>query len=81
MKTIIAFSALRNVMKNAGASIVSREAMKKLMLALEQRASKIVSEAFVFAKHAKRKKITESDVKLAISVINDLPIYSYIKFD
>jgi histone H3/H4 len=53
-------------MKKAGAEIVSREAVESLLFYLEERSKKLTTAALKFAKHAKRKKITASDMQLAI---------------
>jgi DNA-binding protein len=56
-------------MKRAGAEIVSRDAVEGLLFYLEERSKKITGAALKFAKHAKRKKITQNDVQLAIDYL------------
>ncbi len=53
-------------MKKAGAEIVSREAVELLLDFLEARSKTLTETALVFAKHSKRKKISEGDMALAI---------------
>ena len=65
-KRIFAWSPLRNLMKTAGAEIVSREAVELLLNFLEKRAKELTATALVFAKHSKRKKISAGDLGLAI---------------
>lgn len=61
-----AWSPLRALMKKAGAEMVHREAVDKLMNWLEERAEKITINAADFAKKSGRKKITKNDLLLAI---------------
>ena len=56
-------------MTDAGADIVSKEAVEVLLNFLEERAKKLTSSALEFAKHSKRKKISKDDMSLAISII------------
>ena len=65
-KRIFAWSPLRALMKKAGASIVSRQAVELLLNYLETRSKKLTEIALVFAKHSKRKKISKGDMALAI---------------
>jgi len=67
-RSTFAWSPLRRLMKNAGAVIVSREAVKALMNALEQHAKALTESALKFAKHSKRKKISQADFQLAIDM-------------
>ncbi len=64
-----AWSPLRSLMKKAGAEIVSRNAVDKLMDFLEDRAKKLTTCAIDISKHSGRKKITKEDMKLAIGMI------------
>lgn len=63
----IAWSPLRAIMKKKGAEVVSRDAVLMLLNYLEDRAKKLTEAAVKFAKHSKRKKVTQQDVELAIS--------------
>ena len=65
-KRYFAWSPLRAVMADAGAKIVARDALSHLIGWLQEEAVKISKRAYTLAKHAKRKKITKSDIILAI---------------
>jgi histone H3/H4 len=64
-----AWSPLRGLMKKAGATIVSREAVETLLYFLEVKAKSLTEAALKFAKHSKRKKITAGDMGLAIELV------------
>ena len=64
-----AWSPLRALMKKAGAEIVSRDAVEALLYYLEDRSKKLTIMAQKFAKHAKRKKISQNDMQLAIEYL------------
>ena len=66
-----AWSPLRQLMKDAGAEIVARDAVDKLMDYLEGYAKELTDCALDIAKHSGRKKVTEDDMKIAIDLIND----------
>ena len=65
-RRVFAWSPLRALMKKAGAQIVSREAVEALLFFLEERSKALTASSLKFAKHAKRKKITQADMQLAI---------------
>ena len=65
-KRYFAWSPLRTLMNSVGAKIVARDAVDYLMAYLEDKAINLTKKALVFAKHAKRKKITQEDIQLAI---------------
>lgn len=67
-KRVFAWSPLRALMKEAGAEIVSRDAVGTLMDFLEKRAKELTNSAIKLAKHSKRKKVTRKDMELAISL-------------
>ncbi|MHA1733084.1 MAG: histone [Promethearchaeota archaeon] len=67
-KRVFAWSPLRALMKEAGAEIVSRDAVGTLMDFLEKRAKTLTESAIKLAKHSKRKKVTRADMQLAISL-------------
>jgi DNA-binding protein len=67
-KGTFAWSPLRELMKKSGAEIVSKSAVETLLFQLEERSKKLTSSALALAKHSKRKKITASDMKLAIEM-------------
>jgi histone H3/H4 len=64
-RRIFAWSPLRALMTEAGAEIVSRDAVELLLIFLEDRAKKLTSAALAFAKHSKRKKISKDDMAMA----------------
>ena len=64
-----AWSPLRALMKKAGAEIVSRAAVDKLMDYLEEYAKTLTGCALDIAKHSGRKKVTQNDMKIAITLI------------
>ena len=64
-----AWSPLRALMKKAGAEIVSRTAVDKLMDYLEEYAKELTTCALDIAKHSGRKKVTANDMKIAIDLI------------
>lgn len=57
-----AWSPLRALMKKAGAEIVSRAAVDKLMDYLEEYAKNLTGCALDIAKHSGRKKVTQADI-------------------
>lgn len=63
-----AWSPLRALMKKAGAEIVSKAAVDKLMDYLEEAVKQYTSCALDIAKHSGRKKITMADMALAIKI-------------
>ena len=65
-KYAFAWSPLRQLMKESGAEIVSKQAVETLLTYLEDRSIKLTAMALKFAKHAKRKKITTGDMELAV---------------
>ena len=64
-----AWSPIRALMKKAGAEIVSRAAVDKLMEYLEENARNLTGSALNIAKHSGRKKITQEDMKIAIGMV------------
>ncbi|MFO8017465.1 MAG: histone [Promethearchaeia archaeon] len=64
-----AWSPLRSLMKKAGADIVSRDAVDKLMDYLEGYAKDLTNCALDIAKHSGRKKVTAGDMEIAIDLI------------
>jgi histone H3/H4 len=64
-----AWSPLRSLMKKAGAEIVSRAAVDKLMDYLEEYAKDLTTCALDIAKHSGRKKVTANDMKIAIDLV------------
>ena len=68
-KRVFAWSPLRALMRKAGAEIVSRDAVEKLLNYLEIRSKKLTWASLKFAKHEKRKKVTHDDMNLAIEFL------------
>jgi len=66
-KQHISWSPMRALMRENGADIVSREAVDALINKLELIAGELTQTALKIAVHAKRKKITKSDLLLAIT--------------
>ena len=64
-KHFIASSPIRRLMIAQGGP-VNRSAVDTLIDCLEYRASELTKQAIIFTLHAKRKKITKEDMKLAI---------------
>lgn len=65
-KHTFAWSPIRRLMKQQGASIVARDAVDLLIDHLEKRAKALTEQAKKFTMHANRKKITKEDLNLAI---------------
>lgn len=65
-KHTFAWSPIRRLMKQQGASIVARDAVDLLIDHLEKRAKSLTEQAKKFTMHANRKKITKEDLNLAI---------------
>lgn len=66
-KMVITKTALRRLMKKEGmATIVALNAVLSLQEYLNDTAIEITKKALTLAKHAKRKTITKSDIKLAV---------------
>lgn len=68
-KRTFAWSPLRKLMRRSGASIVARDAVDTLIMALETDATTLTKKALSFAQHAKRKKISREDMQLAIKYL------------
>lgn len=68
-KHAFAWSPVRTLMQDAGAEIVSKEAVETLLFYLEDRSKKLTAMALKFARHANRKKITSGDMELAIQYL------------
>lgn len=65
-KHTFAWSPIRRLMKQEGASIVARDAVDLLIDHLEKKAVGLTEAAKRFTRHANRKKITKNDLLLAI---------------
>jgi histone H3/H4 len=62
----LAIAPVRDLMKDSGAKLVSKDAVMKLVEFLEHEIAELTRKALGFAKHAGRKKIMMSDITLAI---------------
>ena len=62
----LAIAPVRDLMKDAGAKLVAKDAVLKLVEYLEAEIEEITKKAIGFAKHAGRKKVMMSDINLAI---------------
>ncbi len=60
-------STIKRILKEAGATRISNEAMQIFQRDMNRMAFGIAQRAVVLARHAKRKTIGASDVKLAIA--------------
>ena len=65
-KRYFAWSPTRQLMTKVGAKIVNKAAVDHLIRHLEEEAVEITKKAISFAKHARRKKVTSSDISLVI---------------
>ena len=68
-KHAFAWSPIRRLMKQQGASIVARNAVNQLIDHLEKTAIGLTEQARAFTMHANRKKITKNDLLLSIKYI------------
>ena len=62
----ISIAAADRIIRKASGLRVSEDASKLLAEHLEEKGMKIASEAALYSKHAKRKTITTSDIKLVL---------------
>jgi DNA-binding protein len=62
----IAIAAADRIIRKASGLRVSDDASKALADYLEEVGMKLAGDAALFSKHAKRKTITDEDIKLAI---------------
>ena len=64
-KKILSLSAMEKIMKAAGAYRVSEESKEALRSVLENIGDKISREAIELSRHANRRTVKASDIKLA----------------
>ena len=64
--TELPLAAVDRVARKAGAERVSEQAVAVLAEHLEEVGIKVVQEAAIYAKHAKRKTVTDDDIRLAL---------------
>ncbi|MFX0103351.1 MAG: histone [Candidatus Hodarchaeota archaeon] len=67
-KRILAWSPIRELMKKAGAEMVSKDAVDALISIMEEKAVALTVKALQFCRHADRKKLTKDDMVLAIEM-------------
>ncbi len=63
---ILPFAAVDRLIRKAGAGRVSEDAAVALAEVLEEKGIEVSQQAIQFAKHANRKTVTASDVRLAV---------------
>ncbi|MEM0147610.1 MAG: NFYB/HAP3 family transcription factor subunit [Candidatus Micrarchaeaceae archaeon] len=63
----ISESAIKRILKDAGAIRISTEAKKEFVRYLDKTSFEIAQKAVKLAEHAKRKTVNASDITLAIS--------------
>ncbi|MGC8571841.1 MAG: histone [Candidatus Micrarchaeia archaeon] len=63
----ISTSTIKKILKEAGAERVSDEAVIAFQENIDKLAYKVATRSVKFAKHAKRKTIDPSDIKLAMT--------------
>ena len=68
-KHSFAWSPIRRLMKQQGASIVARNAVDLLIDHLEKTATSLTEQARAFTRHANRQKITKNDLLLSIKYL------------
>lgn len=68
-KKVFAWSPIRSLMKNNGAEMVAKDAVDALIGYLEKLAKTVTNKALEFCRHAGRKKLTISDMNLAIGTL------------
>ncbi len=61
----ISLSIFERILKKAGAARVSKSALEEFAKIMEERLVLVAEEAAALAKHASRKTITDSDIRVA----------------
>jgi len=70
MAEFFTISPFERILKKAGAKRVSKGAMEEFANVMEEKIFEIAREAALLAKHAGRKTIFDSDVRLARKKLN-----------
>lgn len=65
---VFSWSPIRELMKNAGATMVSHDAVDALIDHLESYARNLTNQALEMTVHSGRKKLTKDDMVLALSL-------------
>lgn len=68
-KKIFAWAPVRQLMKDAGGKMVSKEAVNALISILEEYAKEVTTKALEMTRHANRKKTVEGDIRLAVKLV------------
>lgn len=68
MVKTFACSPIRELMKKAGAEMVSRDAVDELIGYLEKLAKEWTNKALEMSRHANRKKLTKVDMEMALGL-------------
>ncbi len=68
-KKVFAWSPVRKLMKDNGAEMVAREAVDALIDYLEKVARGVTNKALEMTRHANRKKLTVTDMTLAMKLL------------
>ncbi|MHA1795924.1 MAG: histone [Promethearchaeia archaeon] len=69
MAKIFAWSPIRELMKESGAEMVSKDAVDRMIEFLEKEAKKITNKALEMTRHSGRKKLIADDIKLALELL------------
>lgn len=64
-------TAIRRMMKQFGATVVSQGSIESMIELLERRTREITAYAVKLASHAGRKRVNKEDIRLAIDVLKE----------
>ncbi|WP_457558615.1 histone [Candidatus Harpocratesius sp.] len=67
---VFAWSPIRELMKEAGAEMVSKDAVDELISYLEKYAKALTTRALEMTRHSQRKKLTKSDMEMALELMD-----------
>ena len=67
-KKVFSWSAIRRLMKDNGAEMVTRDAVDALIHYLELLSKHTINKALEMTRHANRKKLSLADIELAIKI-------------